>query len=348
MSAVDDFGGWPALLTAVTDGEGLSRDMAAAAMTDILADAATPAQVAGLIVGLRIKGESPEELTGLASAMLAAAEPLTLPGDAVDIVGTGGSAHRRAHALNISTMACFVAAGAGAIVCKHGNRRASSTSGAFDFLEAVGVGIELAPQQLERAVAEVGLGFAFARTFHPAMRFVGPVRAELGIPTVFNVLGPLAHPGRVRRQVIGTASTELAGRLAQVLQNLGSELAWVVTGDGGLDELTTTGPSQVLVVTPDAIDRIEVDPVALGLVPARSLDELAGGGPAENAAVFEAMLDGSERGPRRDIVLLNAAAGLVVAGVAETLAQGLEQASAALDDGRAGAKRDELVRFTAG
>ncbi|MEM8925902.1 MAG: anthranilate phosphoribosyltransferase [Actinomycetota bacterium] len=347
MSAVDEFGGWPGLLGTIVDGDDLSAPMAEAALADMLADNATAAQVAGFIVGLRIKGETADELTGLASAMLSAAEPLVVPDGTIDIVGTGGSAHRRAHALNISTMACFVAAAAGATVCKHGNRRASSTSGAFDFLEAIGVGIELAPADLERCLADVGIGFAFARTFHPSMRHVGPVRAELGIPTVFNVLGPLSHPGRVRRQLIGTATPELGAKMAQTLQNLGSELAWVVTGDGGIDELTTTGPADVFVVTPDAIERTTIDPSAVGLAPADSLDALAGGSATDNAAIFRAILDGSERGPRRDVVVLNAAAGLVVGGQAATLTDGVTMAASAIDDGRAEGKLATLAATTA-
>ncbi len=347
MTGLADFGGWPGLLSEFVDGRDLTREMAQAALAEILAGEATPAQMAGLIVGLRLKGETTEELTGLASAMLSAAEPLSVPEDSIDIVGTGGSSYGRANALNISTMACFVAAGAGATICKHGNRKASSTSGAFDFLEAIGVGIDMTPTQLEDCIAQHGLGFAFARTFHPSMRFVGPVRVELGIPTVFNVLGPLANPGRVRRQVIGTTTVELAAKMAQTLQNLGSELAWVVSGDRGVDELTTTGPSTAFVVTPDAIDRIEIDAQGVGLGPVTSLDELQGGDPAENARIFQAILDGEERGPRRDIVVLNAAAGLVVAGLADDLSAAVELAGAALDDGRAAAKREALAAYSA-
>jgi anthranilate phosphoribosyltransferase len=343
MQSVAKIGGWPLLLGKVTGGSSLSRDEAAAALADILAGAATPAQVAGLIVGLRMKGESVEEITGLASAMMAAAEPLTLPAGTIDIVGTGGSAHRQTHALNISTMASIVAAAAGAVVCKHGNRRASSTSGSFDFLEALGVGVELTPAELEACVSKIGLGFAFARTFHPAMRHVGPVRAELGIPTVFNVLGPLAHPGRLRRQVVGTATPELASTMAQVLQNLGSERAWVVVGDGGIDELSTTGPTEVFEVTPDVIDRRLVTPREAGVSTIGSLDEVSGGSPADNAAIFRAIADGSDHGPRRDVVVLNAAAGLVVAGLASDLGEGVIAAGRAIDDGRVGAKIDDLV-----
>ncbi len=347
MSAVEEHGGWPALLGAVCDGRDLSREEAAAAMAEILAGEATSSQIAGLIVALRIKGESIEEMTGLAESMLEAAQILTVPDGAVDIVGTGGSPHRRSHALNISTMASLVAASAGATICKHGNRRASSTSGSFDFLEAIGVGIEAGPAEVERCVAELGVGFAFARALHPAMRFAGPVRAELGIPTVFNILGPLANPGRVRRQVVGTADEDLAAKMAPVLRNLGSELAWVVTGEGGLDELTICGRSVVFEVTAEGIERFEVVPADVGLSSAGSLDDVAGGSPEQNAKIFAAVLDGSERGPRRDVVVLNAAAGLRVAGVVADLGAGVEAASAAIDDGRTEAKVAELVAATA-
>ncbi|MDH3678447.1 MAG: anthranilate phosphoribosyltransferase [Acidimicrobiia bacterium] len=346
MNAVDEHGGWPALLGAICDGRDLGRDEAAAAMVDILSDSASPAQIAGLIVGLRIKGESVEEMTGLALAMLEAAEQLELPDRTVDIVGTGGSRHRRIHALNVSTMASIVAASAGATVCKHGNRRVSSTSGAFDFLETIGVGIELSAGEVERCVERIGIGFAFARSFHPAMRFAGPVRAELGIPTVFNILGPLAHPGRVTRQVVGTASEDLAARMAPVLKNLGSELSWVVTGDGGLDELSVTGPSVVFEVTADGIDRYEVTPEAVGLGVVADAVALSGGTPEQNAQIFADIIDGSETGARRDIVVLNAAAGLVVGGVAADLSEGVEAARAAIDDGRTTKKLDDLVAAT--
>ncbi|MGF1600332.1 MAG: anthranilate phosphoribosyltransferase [Acidimicrobiales bacterium] len=346
MTGVEAHGGWPVLLGTITARHDLSREAAAAAMADILAGQATPAQIAGLIVGLRLKGESVEEMTGMVTAMRAAAEPLAVPAGTIDIVGTGGSDHRRRHALNVSTMASIVAAAAGAVVCKHGNRRASSTSGSFDFLEAIGVEGELSPADLERCIADVGVGFAFARTYHPAMRFAGPVRAELGIPTVFNVLGPLANPGRVDRQVVGAASAELAASMAEVLLNLGSRHAWVVAGHGGLDELSTTGPAVVYEVTVGGVRRFGVDPADLGLAPVASLDELTGGSPEDNAAIFAAILDGSERGARYEIVVLNAGAGLVVAGIAATLSEGVRAAADAVADGRAADTLRRLVATT--
>ncbi len=340
QSKVAEHGGWPGLLATLIDGRDLTRPAAEAAMAEILAGQATPAQIAGLLVALRAKGETVDELTGFASAMVEAAEPLAVDRRAVDIVGTGGSEHRRRHALNVSTMASVVAASAGVVICKHGNRKASSTSGSFDFLEALGVAIEIGPRQLEVCVDEVGLGFAFARTFHPAMRFAGPVRAELGIPTVFNLLGPLANPGRVSRQVVGVSSPERAALMAEALQSLGSVSAWVVAGAGGLDELSTGGDSLVFEVSPDAIEERVIGPGSLGIPPA-DLADLAGGSAEANAAIFERLLRG-ELGPYRDVVVLNAAAAVVVAGEAPDLPSGLVACRSAIDDGRALAKLDQL------
>ena len=329
---LEDAGGWPGLLTDLCDGRDLTSEVAEAVLSEILAGEADPVQIAAFLVALKIKGETTEETTGLVRAMLSAAEPLNLPEGTIDIVGTGGSSARREAALNVSTMACFVAAGGGATVCKHGNRRASSTSGAFDLLDALGLPIDQEPSEVADQVAQHGLGFAFARTFHPAMRFAGPVRAGIGIPTVFNVLGPLSHPGRVRNQVIGTADPALADRMVRVLQANGSVRSWVVTGHGGLDEIATTGPTRILELQDGHISEWELDPLNLGLRLVESA-ELAGGGPDENAAIARAVFGGEDRGPRRDIVVLNAAAGLVVAGVVDRIAEGLEVAGAAVDDG---------------
>lgn len=341
----ETFGGWPGTIGAVADGHDIVSDHAQAAMATILSGEATSAQIAGFIVALRVKGESTEEMIGLVRGMLAASAPLDVPATAIDIVGTGGSAHRRKHALNVSTMAAFVAAGAGAVVCKHGNFKASSTSGSFDFLQSLGVKIDLEPAQLEQQVADHGLGFALARTFHPSMRHAGPVRAELGIPTVFNVLGPLAHPAQLQRQVIGCASEALAERMSIVLNALGSVHAWVVTGDGGIDEISTTGPSVIFEVRDGDVRRISVDLDELGIERPTSMDELAGGTGEDNAAIFHQILEGSATAAHRDIVLLNAAAGLVVAGLADDLGAGLSQAQAAIDDGRVAAKLDAIQRF---
>ena len=341
MTNLEAHGGWPAVLGALAAGDDLSADTARAVLGTILDGSATDAQIAAFIFGLRIKGETVDEMTGLQGAMIDAASPLTVPADTIDIVGVGGSPSRRVHALNTSTMAAFVAAGAGATVCKHGNRKASSTSGSFDLLEQLGVDVGITPQQLETQVREIGLGFAFARTFHPAMRHVGPVRAELGIPTVFNVLGPLSHPGRVTRQVLGAADWSIAERMIGVLAATGSERALVVHGEGGLDELTTTGPSRMLSLENGEVTEIAVDASSFGLALATA-DDVAGGDPATNADIARRILDG-ETGPKRDIVVLNAAAGLVVAGRADDLDDGVAQAAAAIDDGRAAAKLAALV-----
>ncbi len=310
-------------------------------MTDILAGSATQSQIAGLLVGLKAKGqETVDELTGFATAMLAAAEPLSVDDRAIDIVGTGGSDHRRRHALNVSTMACMVAGGAGAIICKHGNRRASSTSGSSDFLEALGIPIDLGPEQLQQCVVEAGIGFAFARLYHPAVRFAGPVRVELGVPTAFNLLGPMANPARVTRQLVGVASPERAAVMAEVLVALGLRSAWVVSGSDGLDELSTTGDSVVYKVVDGQVEREDIALAPLGIEQV-TLDDLAGGSAEDNRAIFERLLAG-EAGPHRDIVVLNAGAALVVAGLADDLPDGISKAASAIDDGRAGAKLDEL------
>ncbi|MGB5759079.1 MAG: anthranilate phosphoribosyltransferase [Acidimicrobiales bacterium] len=335
-----DHGGWSGLLAKLIDGRDLTRPQAEAAMAEILTGQATESQIAGLLVALRAKGETVDELTGFATAMADAAEPLAVDRRAVDIVGTGGSEHRRRHALNVSTMASVVAASAGAVICKHGNRKASSTSGSFDFLEALGVSIEIGPRQLEACVDEVGLGFAFARNFHPAMRFAGPVRAELGIPTVFNLLGPLAHPGRVARQVVGVSSPERAALMARALQALGSISAWVVAGADGLDELSIGGESVVYEVSPQAIEERVIRPQSLG-IPQADLSGLVGGSAEDNVAIFERLLRG-DSGPYREIVALNAAAALVVAGEVSDLPAGLAACRSAIDDGRAMTKLEQL------
>jgi anthranilate phosphoribosyltransferase len=326
------------------DGEDLDAATCQGALERILSGEATDAQLAAFIVALRAKGESVAEVTGLVDAMLAAAAPLPLddPDRVVDVVGTGGSAALGGRAFNVSTMASVVAAAAGATVCKHGNRAASSTSGSTDLLEALGVEVDLDGDGVAACVREAGVGFAFARMFHPAMRHVAPVRAELGVPTVFNVLGPLSHPGRVRRQVLGVADPRLVDLVAEVLAARGALHAWVVRGDDGLDELTTTTTTTVVEVRDGAVvDRrsVSVDDVGLAVA---TLDDLAIGDPAANAAAATAVLAG-ESGPVRDTVVLNAGAALVVSDLAEDLAEGVTQAAAAIDDGRASRTLGELV-----
>lgn len=344
MGALAEQGGWPAVLRALLAGRDLTAAQAGAAMEEILTGEATAAQIAAFIVALRMKGESVEELSGMVDAMLAAAAPVDLGPDAdaaIDIVGTGGAPTRRVHALNVSTMACFVAAGAGARVCKHGNRRASSTSGSFDLLEALGVPLELDGEAVARCVRDAGIGFCFARAFHPAMRHAGPVRAELGVPTVFNVLGPLSNPAGVRRQVLGVADPQLAPTVLGVLRSRGSPRALVVHGHDGMDELTTTGPTTVHELHDGEVRTFELQPGDVGL-PVVDAAQIRGGDPATNAAIARRVFAG-EPGPYRDIVVLNAAAGLWVAGIVDDLAAGVEAAAAAIDGGRAAAALERLV-----
>lgn len=344
-SSLDDFGGWSGILGALQRNDDLSADQTEAVLASILSGDATDAQIAGFIIALRQKGETTDELAGLVRAMHAAATPLHVPDEAIDIVGMGGAPSRRSAALNVSTMACFVASAAGAIVCKHGNRKASSTSGSFDLLEAAGVNFDVSPGHLERLVNTTGLGFAFARTFHPAMRHVGPVRAQLGIPTVFNTLGPLSHPGRVTRQVVGVADDSAADRIVDVLRATGSVRSWVVTGHGPLDELSTTGPTTVRQLLDGEIATFTIDPAALGLQPPTD-GQLDGGDAQANTEIMKRLF-GGEKGPIHDIVVLNSGAGLVVAGVATDMAHGLELASEAIANGAAAAKFDEHVAAAA-
>ncbi len=339
---IDDVGGWPTVLSTLSSGGDLSPVETEAALATVLAGDATDAQLAAFIVALRQKGETVDELTGLVQAMRGAALGLELPDATIDIVGAGGSPARRQAAFNVSTMACFVAAGAGATVCKHGNRKASSTSGSFDLLEALGVAIELGADQLGHCLAEAGVAFAFARTFHPAMRFAGPVRAELGIPTVFNILGPLSHPGSPRRQVVGVADEAMADLMIRVLQSTGSVHAQLVTGDGAIDEYSVTGPTRVLELRDGEVSEQRIDPADLGFAPATAAD-LAGGDAEANAVLARRLFAGELLGPKRDMVVLNAAAGLVVAGQADTLASGVAAAGAAIDDGRAEQTLERLI-----
>lgn len=345
MPAIDAVGGWPTVLATLLEGGDLTRDQAGAALRTILAGEATPAQTAGLIVALRQKGETVDELTGMVDAMLDAAEPLELPHGTIDIVGTGGSPRRRERALNVSTMASFVAAAAGATVCKHGNVKASSTSGSFDVLAALGVNHDHEPARLAEVVAEVGIGFCFARAFHPAMRHAGPVRAELGVPTVFNVLGPLSHPGRVRRQVIGVGDPRLVDLVAGVLAARGADHALVVHGADHLDEFTLGGPTDVREVRDGTVvDSYVFGPADAGLALVDG-GEVPGGTPEENARIARSVFDG-DAGPARDIVALNAGAGLYVAGVADSIATGVEAAASAIDRGAAAEILARLVAAT--
>ncbi|MGB6056866.1 MAG: anthranilate phosphoribosyltransferase, partial [Microthrixaceae bacterium] len=250
MDAFTSAGGWSGVLSTLIAGEDLSSELAASTMRQILRGDSTNAQIAGFLVSLKAKGENIDEVAGFVESMIEAASPLVLdePESVIDIVGTGGSVALAGRAFNVSTMASIVAAGAGARVCKHGNRKASSTSGSTDLLEALGVAIELEGPGVAACVREAGVGFAFARIFHPSMRFAASVRSELGFPTIFNILGPLSHPGRVGRQLLGVADRGTMDLVAGALQKRGAAHAWIVNGEGALDELTTTGTSRVIEV----------------------------------------------------------------------------------------------------
>jgi anthranilate phosphoribosyltransferase len=294
---------WPALIRALIRGEALRAEETAWAMNEIMEGAASPARMAGFAIALRAKGETAEEMAGLAEAMLAHATPISVPGPVTDLVGTGADG---AHTVNISTMATIVAAAAGARMAKHGNRAASSACGAADVLEALGVVIDLPPAATEVLAAELGIAFLFAPLYHPAFRHTAPVRSELGVPTPFNFLGPLTNPARPRSLAVGVADPRMGAVLAGVLAGRGD--AALVFHGGGLDELTTTGPSSVWIAAGGAVTAAEFDPQSVGL-PRATLADLRGGDAAHNAGVARAVLSG-ERGPVRDIVLLNAAAAL--------------------------------------
>ncbi|MGP0029634.1 MAG: anthranilate phosphoribosyltransferase [Acidimicrobiales bacterium] len=345
---------WPDVLTRLTRRESLTEAEAEATLGAVLSGEATPAQIGAFLTLLHAKGESIEEVTGLARAMVAAAVPLPLPPLAppgaparsdvvVDLVGTGGD---RLRSINVTTLASLIVAGCGVRVCKHGGRSASSSVGSADVLEALGVAIEIGPVGVARCVAETGMGFCFAQRFHPAMRYVAPVRRELGVPTIFNVLGPLTNPSRTPYQLVGVSDPAMAPIMASVLGATGSRRAMIIYADDGLDELSVTSRSTVLELNGDgagsfALTEWKVDPSALGLAPA-TLDDLRGGDAAFNARAIRAVL-GGERGANRDIGALNAAAGLMVAGRVGDLAGGLELALDSLDSGRAEAVLDALV-----
>jgi anthranilate phosphoribosyltransferase len=329
---------WPALIRALIQGQALSADETAWAMNEIMDGAASPAQIAGFGVALRAKGETAQEMAGLAEAMLAHATPIGIPGPATDLVGSGGDG---ALTVNVSTMAAIVAAAAGARMVKHGNRAASSACGSADVLEALGVVIDLPPEATEALFAELGVAFLFAPVYHPAFRHTGPVRRELGVPTAFNYLGPLTNPARPTSLAVGVADPRMGPVLAGVFAARGNS-AFVFHGEG-LDELTTTGPSSVWVAADGAVTATDFDPRSLGLNRA-SLEDLRGGDAAHNAGVVRSVLSGAP-GPVRDIVLLNAAAALAAAEglhglpsadtLTKSLADGLARASEAIDSGAA-------------
>lgn len=345
MSDIDEFGGWPEILTILSSGEDLTRQQARASLLTVLSGDATDAQLAGFIIALRMKGECVEELTGLVEAMLEHAAPLELDDGVVDIVGTGGAPSRRHAALSVSTMACFVAAGAGVRVAKHGNVKASATSGAFDTLAALGV-MNLDGEGVAACVEAVGCGFAYARAFHPALRFAGPVRAELGVPTVLNILGPVAHPAQLKRQVVGVSDPSIQDLVAGVLASRGAIHSLVVHGSDRLDEITLTGPTRIVEIRDgEVVASTDFEPSSIGLATVES-SELSGGLPEDNAAITRSMFAGELKGPKRDIVALNAGAGLLVGGLVDDLGSGYERAIEAIESGAAARVLDDVVRLT--
>ena len=332
-----------AAIEAATGGEEIRPALLEGAFAEIMDGEASEVQIAALLVALRTKGETVGEITAAARALRARAEtaPLLDPGT-VDTCGTGGDG---AGTFNISTVAAFVVAGAGVPVAKHGNRAASSRAGSFDLLEALGVNADLPIREAAKVLAEVGIAPFFARRAHPAMRFVAPVRQKLGIRTVMNCMGPLLNPVGAKRQLVGVYARPLVETLARVLAELGTERALVVHGEDGLDEITTTTRSHAALLSAGALTALTIDPEAFGIELATSAD-LAGGDAVENAQISRAILAG-ESGPKRDIVVLNAAAALFVAGAAAELGAGIELARQSIDSGAAAARLEQLIRATA-
>jgi len=322
----------------VATGATLSRDEAASAFDSMMAGEATPSQMGGLLMALRVRGETVDEITGAVAVMRAKMLRVAAPADAVDIVGTGGDG---SGSVNVSTCASFIVAGACVPVAKHGNRALSSRSGAADVLAALGVKIDLSPEQVSRCVAEAGIGFMFAPNHHPAMKNVGPTRVELATRTIFNLLGPLSNPAGVKRQMVGVFSRQWVQPLAQVLKNLGAESVWVVHGSDGLDEIALSGPTFVTALEHGELRSFEVTPEEAGLARVGG-DALKGGDADANAGALKSVLDGMPS-PYRDVALLNAAAALIVAGQAKTLKEGVELGARSLDSGAALGKLKQLI-----
>ena len=324
------------------EGTHLTRAQAAAAVDAMLDGGAPVTQIAALLVALRIKGETPDEIAGAAQALRGRAQRVEVPLDRlIDTCGTGGDA---SHTFNISTAAAFVAAAGGARVAKHGNRAVSSKCGSADVLTALGVEVELGPLDVAACIRECGIGFLFAPSHHAAMRHVAPVRKELGLRTLFNLLGPLANPAGARRQLLGVYAPQLVPVMARTLAELGCDRAFVVHGDGGLDEISTSGPTRVAEVRDGRVREFELSPEDVGL-PRAPLEALRGGDAAQNAALLQGVLRG-EPGARRTAVLINAGAAIAAAGVCETIADGVGLARAAIDSGAALQRLAQLVSIS--
>ncbi len=329
------------LLALVADGNSLSAEDAEVAFDIIMSGDATEAQIGAFLMALRVRGETVDEITGAVRTMRAKALPAKAPDDAIDVVGTGGDG---SGTYNISTAAAIVVTGCGVPVAKHGNRALSSKSGAADVLGALGINIDADMALVERAIAEAGIGFLMAPRHHAAMKYVGPARVQMGVRTIFNILGPLSNPAGVTRQFTGVFSKAWIEPMAEVLKNLGCEAAWVVHGADGLDELTTTGPSHVAELKDGAITTFDVSPEDAGL-PISKPEDLKGGDAERNAKALRAVMEG-EAGPYRDIVVYNAAGALIVAGKADDLKSGAEMDAAAIDDGNAKAALEKWIAIT--
>src|ERR1700758_1646083 len=322
----------------VATGATLSREESASAFDSMMSGEATPSQMGGLLMALRVRGETVDEITGAVSAMRSKMLRVTAPAGAVDVVGTGGDG---SGSVNVSTRASFIVAGTGVPVAKHGNRALSSRSGSADVLASLGVRIDLSPEHVARCVTEAGIGFMFAPSHHPAMKNVGPTRAELATRTIFNLLGPLSNPAGVKRQMVGVFSRQWVQPLAQVLKNLGAEAIWVVHGSDGLDEITLTGPTFVAALENGHIRTFDVTPEQAGLARTGG-DGLKGGDATANAVALQGVLDGKPS-PYRDVALLNAAATLIVAGKAGDLKEGVALGAKSLDSGAAEARLKHLI-----
>jgi len=326
----------------LVEGRSLSFEEASGSMEEIMTGEATPAQVGAFLTALRVKGETSDEIAGLASVMRAKAMPVNVTGPTIDIVGTGGDG---SGSFNISTAASFVVAGAGLKVAKHGNRAASSRCGSADVLEALGVKIELGPRAVAECIEKVGIGFMFAPVFHPAMKYAAPTRREIGIRTVFNILGPLTNPARAEHMVLGVPSKELGDKIAAVLYRLGTKHSLVVHGTDGLDEITISGKSLLWDVTEDKLSEpYEISPGTFGFQEAE-MSAILGGTPEENAAMLQHVLDG-EPGALRDTVVMNAAAGLVAGNATDNLEKAARLAEVAIDSGRAKGKLNQLAELS--
>lgn len=325
----------------VSTGAPLERNEMRTALDAMMSGVATPAQMGAFLMAMRVRGETIEEITGAAEFMRARMTTVEAPPGTIDIVGTGGDSHGT---FNVSTCSALVAAGAGAKIAKHGNRSVSSKSGASDVLAALGVKLDVTPEAIAQCIDQAGVGFMWAPMHHAAMKHWAPIRAELGIRTIFNVLGPICNPANVKRQIVGVYSAELVKPIANVLNNLGSEHVWVVHGHDGMDEMTTTGSTTIAELKGGKINVFEVTPADAGLLPAK-MSDLIGGDASVNADAIRRVLDGN-REPFRDIVVLNAGAALVVAGIVADLRSGVEAATAAIDNGTAKQVLAKLVEVS--